>query len=279
MKPGETKKVPYFREWKTLRQGEFTAGKNVGNIVIAQPGLGATIENSFFIKSLREKVITGAHFSLFAVDHPCYGLNEEPYLDNFTLPACMANTKKAIEYILGSGGTQKVVLAGNSLGFWSLFQSICDKNNDPRILVLLGKSWVASYENILGRMLIQFWYEEDPRAAWRKLLRHFNIDGTTGNCNIEVNDWEAVSIHENFLHSVGSIREPRTTPLPIECWHGENDTYTSVAEMLSHNWGNIMVHVQAGVWHNLSAWPEDTTPARVHAEMISGMEEIFEANA
>lgn len=275
MNYSETKKVPYFREWKTLRQGEFTAGKNVGNIVIAQPGLGATIGNSFFIKSLREKVIAGAHFSLFAVDHPCYGLNEEPYLDNFTLPACMANTKKAIKYILESGGTQKVVLAGNSLGFWSPFQSSCDKNNDPRILGLLGKSGISSYESIIGRILIQFWYEEGPDIAWRKLFRHLNIDWTTGNCHIEINDWGIVSIHENFFHSVGFVRENRVTSLPIECWHGENDTYTSTAEMQSHNWGNITVHVVPGVWHNLSAWLGDDTPHRVHREMNERIEEIF----
>lgn len=110
------------------------------------------------------------------------------------------------------------------------------------------------------------------------MLSQFQIDGTTGNCIIEINNWETISIHENFFHSVGFISTLRTTPLPVECWQGENDTYTSPAEMQEHNWGNIIVHVQKGVWHNLSAWPEDTTPARVHAEMTAKMEEMFEEN-
>lgn len=292
MKLGETKKIPYFRERETLRQGEFTAGRDIGNIVVAQPGLWATVEWSFFIQSLREKVVSGANFSLFAVDHPCYGLNiennpydflgddnsEQPYLDNFTLPACVTNTQMAIRHVLGSDTTRNVILAGNSLGFWSLFQSVCGVNYDHRIRGLLGKSWVSSYERILGRILCQFWYDENPKKAWTRMLSQFQIDGTTGNCIIEINNWETISIHENFFHSVGFIPESRTTPLSVESWQGENDTYTSPAEMQSHNWGNITVHVVPGVWHNLSAWPEDTTPARVHAEMIAKMEEMCEEN-
>ena len=270
-----TQKIAYSGEWETFRYGQFTAGRNIGNIVIAQPGLWATVEDSFFIQSLREKVVSGANFSLFAVDHPCYGLNERPYLGDLTLPACVANTQKAVKYILDLRSTKKVIWAGNSIGYLSLFNAVCENNNDPRILGILGKSGISSYQTILGRMLMQFWNKGDYWAAWNKLFKHFNIDKATWNCTIEVNAWEPVTIHENFIFSCITPRESRTTLLPVECWQGENDTYTSPSEMQEHNWGNIIVHVQKGVWHNLSTWPNDTTPARVHAEMVLRMGEIF----
>lgn len=66
-------------------------------------------------------------------------MNQDTYFHELTLPHCVINTRQAIATILADDSVEKIILAGNSLGFWSLFQAICYPNPDPRTLALFGK--------------------------------------------------------------------------------------------------------------------------------------------
>lgn len=127
-------------------------------------------------------------------------------------------------------------------------------------------------------MLYNLWYGDNPREAWKNLWEFLNYDKDTEKCSIKIN-WENVLVDKSFFWSITSVWEKQTTEIPVECWHGELDNFTTPAEIKEHNCGSIIVHEIPGVWHSLSRWADDDTPHRVHSEMISRMGKIFEDNA
>lgn len=108
------------------------------------------------IIAISQQVEAIGNFSLYAFDHPHFGLNDADLNpETFSLEECERNASNAVSHVLSLPNTEKVVLIGSSLGFWSFFQILSKEaqGNSSKILALLGKSGIASYINVLHRFL------------------------------------------------------------------------------------------------------------------------------
>ncbi len=108
---------------------------------------------------MRENADRYGDYSLAAIEHPGHGINNRVSDEKiiWTLQDCEEATLWAIHQILEEKKPEKVVLAGNSLGFWTLYNALAKAHGiNPAILALLGKSGIVSYRTILGRLLGQF---------------------------------------------------------------------------------------------------------------------------
>ena len=157
------------------------------------------------ITAISRQVAAIGNFSLYAFDHPHFGLNAtDSNPETFSLEQCERNASNAVNHVLSLPNTERVVLIGSSLGFWSFFQILSKEaqGNRSKILALLGKSGIASYIKVLYRFLDQCGangnYEDE--TAWNKLLGNYQVNRQTGWGGLTVNPGDQpVPIHENFF--------------------------------------------------------------------------------
>lgn len=106
---------------------------------------------------------------------------------------------------------------------------------NPAILALLGKSGIVSYRAILGRLMAQFGSAKDSQEAYKKLLEHLKI-GEDGWGEIRTNPQDSPApIHRKLLETICILNERDATDTLVECWHGDRDEWTNIAEMEAHN--------------------------------------------
>lgn len=261
-----------------LTRAKFYRGsKTPGNLVIAQVWLGATIDQSKFVGDLRDNADTYGNYSLAAIEHPGHGLNNNPDKKTiWTLQDCEEATLWAIHQILEEKKPEKVILAGNSLGFWTLYNALAKCHGiNPTILALLGKSGIVSYRAILGQLLARYWSSQDGQKAWQKLMEDFKM-GDDGWWVIQINPQDPpIPIHRNLLETICILNERDSTDTLVECWHGDRDEWSNIAEMEAHNWGEITVHRQREMSHSLCHSGNDTVSRAVNQAMIRRIKEIF----
>lgn len=263
---------------RVLTQGRFFRGsKTPENLVIAQVWLGATIDQSRFIGDLHDNADRYWDYSLAAIEHPGHGLNinwDKKAI--WTLQDCEDATLWAIHQILEDKKPEKVILAGNSLGFWTLYNALAKVHwMNPAILALLGKSGIVSYRAILGRLLAQRWSAQNGQQAWQKLMEDLKM-GKDGWGVIQTTPQDPpVPIHKHLLDIICILNERDATDTLVECWHGDRDEWSSIAEMEAHNLREITVHRQHEANHSLCHSGNDTVSRAVNQAMIRRIKEIF----
>lgn len=226
---------------------------------------------------MRDNTDTYGDYSLAAIEHPGHGLNIDPDKKTiWTLQDCEDATLWVIQQILEERKPEKVILAGNSLGFWTLYNALAKCHGiNPTILALLGKSGIVSYRAILGRLMAQFGSAKDSQEAYKKLLEHLKI-GEDGWGVIQINPQDPpIPIHQKLLETIYILNERDATDTLVECWHGERDEWSSIAEMEAHNLREITVHRQHEANHSLCHSGNDTVSRAVNQEMIRRIKEIF----
>lgn len=262
-----------------LTRGRFYPGsKTPENLVIAQVWLGATIDKpDWFISDLCENADRYWDYSVAAIEHPGHGLNINPNKKTiWTLQDCEEATLWAIHQILEDKKPEKVILAGNSLGFWTLYNALAKCHGiNPTILALLGKSGIVSYRAILGQLLARYWSSQDWQKAWQKLMEDLKM-GKDGWGVIQINPQDPpIPIHRNLLETICTLNERDSTDTLVECWHGDRDEWTNIAEMEAHNLWEITVHKQREMSHSLCHNGNDSVSREVNRAMIWRIKEIF----
>lgn len=275
---GELFEILGEREQVLTRAKFYRGSKTPGHLVITQVWLGATIEKSGFVGDIAANTERYGDYSVAAIEHPGHGLNIELGKRTiWTLQDCENATTWAIHQILEEKKPEKVILAGNSLGFWTLYNALAKALGviHPEIIAILGKSGIVSYRAILGRLLAQFWSAQDSQQAWEKLMTHLKI-AEDGWGEIQTNPQDPpVPIHEHFLRTICILNERDAADTLVDCWHGERDEWSSIAEMEAHNLGEITVHRQHEANHSLCQSGDDSVSRQVNQAMIQRIKEIF----
>lgn len=88
-----------------------------------------------------------------------------------------------------------------------------------------------------------------------------------------------VPIHRRLLETICILNERDSTDTLVECWHGDKDEWSNIAEMMLHNGGEITVHRQREALHSLCHSGDDTVSRQVNRKIISKIKEIFNTSS